>query len=150
MKEKVAPIHIVITILNNIKMESKLVTPTVKFIDYILNSWHYLNDPKCELNYHLDCMYRQGIVEGKQKAIENVEFYLQKYEIQQPHKTAVEFVEWRLSIGLQEFEKINVNSYLNNLPPHVVALDKRVNDWMKDHTTFYPYKVVKGYPFKYN
>lgn len=139
----------------NKTMESKLVNPTYKFIDYILNSWQYLNDPKHMFNYHLDCMYRQGIVESKQTAIEFVELYLQKYNVQQPHKTAVEFIEWRDSISLQEFNKINVNSYLNNLPPHVVALNKKVNDWTEAHTEYYPpiygggVKSVGSYPFKY-
>ena len=130
-------------------METKLVKATESFIDYILNSAHFLNDPTHMFNYHLDCMYRQGIVEGKQKAIEYVEFYLQKYKVQQSHKTAVEFVEWRHAIGLKEFEKANVNSYIDNLPPHVVAINNRINAWTEAHTSYYPYKVVQSYPFKH-
>jgi hypothetical protein len=137
-------------------MGSKLVNPTGKFIDYILNSWHYLNDPKHMLNYHLDCMYRQGIVEGKQKAIEFVEWYCKNYNVPEPHKTAVEFVEWRYSITLKQFDEINVNTFIDNFPPHVLSIDKKVNDWTEAHTEYYPaiygggVKSVGSYPFKFN
>lgn len=136
-------------------MNENLINPSEKYINYILNSWHYLNDPKHMLNYDLDCMYRQGIVEGKNKAIEFVEWYLNHYSIPSPHTTAVNFVEWRNSITLKQFDEINVNSYIDKLPPHVLFIDKKVNDWTEAHTEYYPaiygggVKSVGSYPFKF-
>jgi len=86
-----------------------LVEPSSKYVDRILNSWHYLNCPKHMLNHDLDCVYRQGIVHDKETAIKFVTDYLRYYDIKNPIQTATEFVNWRDSITLKEFDTINVN-----------------------------------------
>lgn len=129
-----------------------LIEPTEKYIFRIENSWHYLNCPKHMLNHNLNSMYLAGINKNKEYAIELVLFYLRDRNYKSTsRKTAVMFVEWRSTITLEEFNLININSYNNKLPDHIIALNNKVNDWIKKNTTYYPFTdIIKNnpsYPF---
>ena len=115
-----------------------LVEANFKYINKVENSANYLNCPKHILNHALDCMYRQGIVISKERAIQYVYEYLKEYDIPEPKTTAIKFVEWRDSISMQEFNLINVNPYIDKTPPHIEAKHKIICDWVDKNTTYYP------------
>lgn len=122
--------------------------PTKKYVDYIERSAHYLNCPKHMFNHDLDSLYRQGIGFSKDKAIEFVERELEFYKFKKPHETAIKWIEWRETLTTQEFNKLNLNPYVDNLPPHIKQIDNRINAWFEKNTTYtYGYKSVKSYPF---
>jgi len=128
-----------------------LLNPTEKYINYIENSKHYLNCPKYMFNYDLDCMYRQGVGDGK--AVENVEFYLKKYDYPSPNETAKEFVDFRNSISLKDFDNLNINPYIKETPLHIINFSNRINKWVEARKEYYPFtdilKSFPDYPFKY-
>lgn len=134
-------------------MENFLVEPTAKYIDRIENSAHYLNCPKHMLNYELDCLYRQHISEKPEKMLANICEFLKSYDFDKPMKLAISFYTWRKNISMGEFDKLNVNPYVNNIPKHIEKKHKLICDWIDAHTKYYPYggyiKEVKSYPFKY-
>jgi hypothetical protein len=137
------------------KTNVMLIKPSAKYINRIENSWHYLNCPKHMLNYDLDCLYRQakGLENGKE--VDYISDYLKHYDISEPRKKAEEFVKFRSSISLQEFNKINVNSYIEKTPAHIDAKHKSICEWTDRYTTYYPaiygggIKSVPSYPFRY-
>ena len=123
-----------------------LIEPNKKYINYIENSKHYLNDPKYMLNHDLDCLYRQGIVFSKEKAIEYVENYLKFYQI---NSNATKWVEWRDSIDIVKFNKLNKNTYIDKMPKHIYKKHKHICDWTDRNTTYkYGYPNVPSYPHK--
>lgn len=116
-----------------------LIEPTEKYINRIEHSWHYLNCPKHMLNHDLDCQFRQAMgYNDKQMAIKFITDYLKFYNVPKPLETAIKFVEWRMSISITEFNKININSYVDNTPPHINAKHKIICDWTEANTTYYP------------
>lgn len=129
-----------------------LVEPNGKFIERVEHSAHFLNCPKHMLNHTLDSIYRQFNYD-KNEAIKQIKSYLKSYSIEKPLEQAKAFVEWRSSITMQEFNKINVNSYIDNTPKHIDAMLKHQCDWIDAHTTYYPFsgvvKNIPNYPYRY-
>jgi hypothetical protein len=113
-----------------------LIEPSEKYIQYIENSWHYLNCPKHMLNHNLDSLYRQGIVIDRQTTIDLITHYLIKYDIKKPLNTAINFVNWRTSISINEFKKININSYVDNTPKHIEAKHRLICEWTEKNTKY--------------
>lgn len=107
-------------------------------------------------NHDLDGMFRQGIVQSKETAIKFIVDYLKLYGINNPMETATKFVDWRNSINIVEFNKINVNSYIDKTPAHIDKKHKMINEWIEAHTTYYSpiygggVKSVPTYPMKFN
>lgn len=131
---------------------SYLVTPSDKYIERIENSKHMLNCPKHMLNHDLDCLYRQSIKNGIDASIKLVENYLKLYLIDEPITTARNFVVWRDGIKLHEFNAVNVNSYVDKLPLHIIKKDRMICKWIEEHTEYYPNGRVRyrrSYPYKY-
>jgi hypothetical protein len=122
--------------------------PTQKYVNHVFNSWNFLNCPKHMFNHDLDCLYLQGIVISKETAIKYVEEHLQRYGNPNPHSNAVFFVAWRDKLTMAEFMTANVNKYIDNTPPHIEALNKKINDWTDANTTYYSaiYGGVKDVP----
>jgi len=132
-------------------MESFLIEPTETFVNRVLESKHFLNCPKHLFNYHLDCMFRQGMGgKGKEEALENVLFYLNKYGVASAKIKAKTFVEWRSSITVQKFDEINVNDYVDNPPAYITKMLNQQQTWTKAHTEYYPFtgivKFIPSYP----
>jgi hypothetical protein len=110
-----------------------LLEPTQSFSSKVLASKDYLNCPKFILNHRLDCFYRQ-FYDNPQKAIEVISKELVKYNFTNPIKSAREFVEWREGIKTAEFNRLNVNSYIEETPAFVDARHKHLSDWIERHT----------------
>jgi len=110
----------------------ELLNPTAKYIDYVFHSEMYLNCPKCRFNEALDSMYRHGCMEGKE--VENVEWFLRLCKYPDARKAAIKFVAEREKITLKEFDEMNVNSYIDNLPKHIELHHKRINAWIEANT----------------
>lgn len=131
----------------------KILEPTQQYINFIENSAHYLNCPKHMFNHTLDSVYRQGMgFNSIEKAIENVTSILEYYKYPSPRKTAVTFVSEREGITIKEFNALNRNTYIDNLPLKMEKRHEYLNRWFEAHTT-YPYryssvKVVASYPFR--
>ena len=129
-----------------------LVEANQKYIERVEGSPHFLNCPKHMLNHTLDCIYRQ-FHENKKEAIEQIKSYLKSYGIEKPLEQAKTFVEWRSSISIQEFDKENANSYIDNTPKHIDSMLKHQCDWIESHTTYYPFTGIRknqpSYPYKY-
>ena len=132
-----------------------LIEPSEKYIEKTENSRNFLNCPKHMLNHDLDCLYRQakGLQNGKE--IDYISDHLKHYGISEPRKKAEEFVKFRSSISLREFNKINVNPYIEKTPAHIEAKHKYICNWTDKNTTYYPaiygggIKSVPSYPFRY-
>lgn len=132
-----------------------LIIPTPKYIEKVENSRNYLNCPKHMINHDVDCLYRQGIVIDRETAVRYISGYLKYYGITNPTDTATKFVEWRSTITIREFNKINVNSYIEKTPKHIDHKHRRINQWIDDNTTYHSaiygggVNTVPSYPFKY-
>lgn len=113
-----------------------LLEPTEKYVNFIENSKHFLNCPKHMFNHDIDCLYRQGIAFSEDKAIEFVTNHLLYYGFKKPRQTAVKWVKWRDNITTQEFNKINVNSYIDYLPPHTKQRADYIDQWTEAHTKY--------------
>ena len=126
-----------------------LLEPTQKYINYIEHSKHYLNCPKCMFNSDLDSMYRQGCM--NETSVDKVAWLLKYYNYPNPTKTATEFVEQRNKISLKEFDTLNVNSYIQRTPEHIVVQHKQISHWFAthnktQHTIFGSYTPQNDYP----
>ena len=134
-----------------------LVSPSFEFVNYVERSAHFLNCPKHILNHDLDCMYRQSKGLNNGKAVEWISSYLKQYKIENPIESAKSFVAFRESISIREFNELNVNSYIDKLPPHIQAKNNSVSKWIEQHTEYYPtlwggagkkiIKSIASYPF---
>ena len=133
-----------------------LVQATEKFTDFIFNSAHYLNSPTSILNDNLDSMYRQAKGLENDLAVEWIASYLKKYNVVKPLETAYLFVQFRESITIQEFNKLNVNSYLEKMPEHIKKRNSYLNHWFEVHTHYYSacfgsgnnISHIDSYPFR--
>jgi len=101
-------------------------------------------------NFDLDCMYRQGCMD--ETSVEKVAWYLKYYNYPNPTKTATEFVSQREKISTKEFSELNVNSYIQKTPNHIIAKDKQINAWFEKnnapfHTMFGTFTPQNSYPF---
>lgn len=129
-----------------------LVETNYSFSEYVLRSADYLNCPKFILNGFLDCIYRQ-FYDDTNKAEKSITELLRKYNFSEPHKKAAQFVNWRKSIKMEQFNKLNVNSFIDNVPLYVLRKHDSVNEWFKNHTkNVYSfgqivYRSVQSYPF---
>lgn len=131
----------------------KILEPTEQYIKFIENSAHYLNCPKHMFNEALDSVYRQGMgFNNTEKAIEYVSTLLEYYKYPKHRQVAEQFVAERGGITIQEFNKLNPNSYIEVLPERMQKRHEYLNQWFEAHTT-YPYrfssvKVTESYPFR--
>jgi hypothetical protein len=129
-----------------------LVETTFEFDMAVLNSAHYLNSPKAILNDYLDCMYRQ-FHNDLGTATKVIADFLKKYKIEKPIEKANDFVNWRKSISMAEFRKLNVNSYIDKTPSQVEHKHKSVNNWIERNTIEkwqwgnLVYRHTPSYPF---
>lgn len=110
-----------------------LLIPNEKYINFIENSKHYLNDPKFMFNCDIDNLYRQGIVFSKEKAIEFIENFFNNYKYK---GNAKKWVEWRETIDINEFGKLNKNSYIDKLPEHISQKHKKMCEWIERNTKY--------------
>ena len=129
-----------------------LVETNRNYVERVEGSKHFLNCPKHILNHTLDCFYRQ-FHDNKAKAIEVIHSYLKDYNIESPKQKAIQFVEWRSSITIQEFNNINVNSYVDNSPKHINDMLNHQCNWIETNTTYFPFTGIKNkqpsYPYKF-
>jgi len=110
----------------------ELLNPTEKFIDYVYYSRNYLNCPKFIFNSWIDDFYRHAYIEGK--SLQAVYDFLKQCNYPSPLKAAEKFVDERSKITFQEFNKLNVNSYIDKLPPHIEARHYIINKWYEQNT----------------
>ena len=126
-----------------------LIKANYKFIKHIFNSWHYLNCPTHMLNNDLHTMYRQGLFNGK--SLSNIEFYLRLYGLPKPALTALALYEFYQTISTPDFNKLNVNSYVDNTPAYVDKLHVEINAFFENTREYYWNGIYKGcgtYVFK--
>lgn len=109
-----------------------LIEPTEKFTLSVLRSADYLNCPKFILNSILDSLFRLSI--NKQQREENIYNFLKKYDFKNPRQLTNEFIFFRESVNIKEFEKINVNSFIDKMPPHIKEVHKKICNWYEINT----------------
>jgi hypothetical protein len=103
----------------------ELLTPTEKFINFVYHSKHYLNCPKFIFNEWLDSFYRLY----PDDKLHIISEFLTKCEYPEPIKTAKKFIEERDNITMVEFNELNVNSYIRNIPSHIAYRHKQISEW---------------------
>ena len=81
-----------------------LIVANQKYVERVENSKHFLNCPTHMLNNTLDCFYRQ-FHNNLNRAESTIYEYLKSYGYSNPKKKARDFVVWRDSITLKEFNR---------------------------------------------
>ena len=137
----------------------QLLEPSEKYIYHIENSHHFLNCPKHRLNENIRRLIKHNWNDTvTAKAV--VKAALSHYNISCNNLDKLIFDHIHTSEA--DFNKLNVNTYIDNLPPHIYNLSKRIDDWYKlnvlnpnDYLSGCPmyHKAVQTqsytYPFKY-
>lgn len=90
--------------------------PNWKYVNYVNNSQHYLNSPKCLLNEKLYHNARQTVHFTKEQRVEYVHDIIKKYACKSDKKTAIKIVEQFENLSIQEFAKLNPNEFRDNQP----------------------------------
>ncbi len=125
-----------------------LLEPTNKYIDHNFRSKHYLNCPKHMFNSNVNDLVRGYTTE---KATANLRDMFTYYGY--PLKNLAEIVEYHQNIHVQEFNKLNVNPYIDKTPPHIEARSRYIDGWVKCNTqpaTYRnPYPTTPSFPFLY-
>ena len=132
-----------------------ILKPTLKFINYIEQSIHYLNCPTHMFNESLHSLYRQGV--HNNTSVKNIIVMLEMYNYPKPNITAYWLVNQYKTISIKDFNKLNVNAYtylkISELPEHIQRFDKRLTTYFEENKEYYwngVYKGTKSYPFKKN
>jgi len=128
----------------------ELLEPSEKYIDFVENSHHYLNCPKHKLNEDIRTQIRHNWNDtDAAKAV--VKAALKYYNIKCNNLDKLIFDHIHTSEA--DFMKLNVNTYIDKLPPHIYNLSKCIDDWYKAHNKPFvsgqPLPKQYSYPHKY-
>ena len=124
-----------------------LLEPTEKYSKYIFNSKHYLNCPKHMFNFNVNSLVRGY---DREIAISNLRWFFGKYGY--PLKDVESIVDYHMNIKVWNFDKINVNSYIDNPPKWTESKSKSIEEWVRNNTepaTYWNrYPNTPSYPFQ--
>ena len=103
-----------------------LIEPSQKYTDYIYYSSHYLNCPKHMLNYQLRSIIQlcYGHYDMAEKRIFEAKRY---YKLLIP--SVKKLIEYHWSTKESEFNKLNINSYIDNPPKHIIIRNQFITNW---------------------
>lgn len=122
-----------------------LIQPSSKYNDKIYLSHHYLNCPKYMFNYQIRCIINHTSDDLVKRVVQDIFKY---YKI--PLKLVDDCVEYHKKTSQKEFDEINVNSYIDNTPEHIIKRSEYIDNWTKKNTYYeYGLPMVPSFPFKY-